>query len=30
VYRSATEMIGGVSGESENNIRSIFEEVCYK
>lgn len=26
-YKSATEIIGGLSGESEQNIRNLFEEA---
>jgi ribosome biogenesis ATPase len=27
VYRSATEMVGGISGESEKNVREMFKSV---
>lgn len=27
-YKSATEIIGGISGESENNIRIFFTEAA--
>ena len=26
-YKSATEIVGGVSGESENNVRKMFSEL---
>ena len=27
VYKSATEVVGGLSGESENNVRKMFAEL---